>query len=102
MTIGKGTRAAAFAVLLAGAQALAGGFMAPRAAAQTTENAQGSLEITSGLGRKLYALSDDESIRAARAKLEADPNNATLAIALSLRIIYNQALVCNEQYGKYL
>lgn len=43
----------------------------------------GALELTSSLGRKLYALPDDDSITAARAKLAADPNNASLAIALS-------------------
>lgn len=50
---------------------------------QTADSNQGSLELTSMLGRKLYALPDDNSIAAARSKLAADPNNPALAIALS-------------------
>jgi tetratricopeptide (TPR) repeat protein len=43
----------------------------------------GSLEVTSALGRKLYALPDDASVTTARAKLAANPKNAALALALS-------------------
>lgn len=43
----------------------------------------GALEITSGLGRKLYALPDNEAIAAARKNLAADPKNASLVIQLS-------------------
>lgn len=50
---------------------------------QATNSSQGALELTSTLGRKLYALPDDDSIAAARSKLAADPNNPALAIALS-------------------
>ncbi len=41
-------------------------------------------EATSLLGRKLYALSDsDGAVQAAKAKLEGDPKNPSLAVALS-------------------
>jgi tetratricopeptide (TPR) repeat protein len=52
----------------------------------------GVLELTSGLGRKLYALPDDDAVVAARKKLEADPNNAKLVVALS------QAMAGRRQY----
>jgi tetratricopeptide (TPR) repeat protein len=42
-----------------------------------------SFEITSQLGRKLYALPDDESVTTARKKLTADPNSVSLMLALS-------------------
>jgi tetratricopeptide (TPR) repeat protein len=54
------------------------------------------LEVTSALGRKLYALPDDDSVAAARAKLAADPKNAALVLALSKaeagRRQYNEAV----------
>jgi tetratricopeptide (TPR) repeat protein len=42
-----------------------------------------SVEVTSGLGRKLYSLPDDESVTTARKRLAADPKNAALVLALS-------------------
>ena len=42
-----------------------------------------SFEVTSALGRKLYALPDDESVTTARKRLAADPKNAALVLALS-------------------
>jgi tetratricopeptide (TPR) repeat protein len=42
-----------------------------------------SFEVTSALGRRLYALPDDENVTTARRKLAADPKNATLVLALS-------------------
>jgi tetratricopeptide (TPR) repeat protein len=42
-----------------------------------------TLEVTSALGRKLYALPDDESVTTARKKLAADPKNVALVLALS-------------------
>lgn len=52
--------------------------------AQTTVTSAGpSPEVTSALGRKLYALPDDESVTAARKKLAADPKNVALVLALS-------------------
>jgi tetratricopeptide (TPR) repeat protein len=43
----------------------------------------GAFEITSGLGRKLYALPDDQSVIDARKSLAADPNNVELVLRLS-------------------
>jgi tetratricopeptide (TPR) repeat protein len=43
----------------------------------------GALELTSGLGRKLYALPDDKSIADARKSLAADPSNARLVLQLA-------------------
>lgn len=44
----------------------------------------GSFQTTSVLGRKLYALPDsDGAIKAAKAKLDSDSNNPSLAVALS-------------------
>jgi tetratricopeptide (TPR) repeat protein len=55
---------------------------APRAAASRV--AEGRLEATSKLGRKLYALPDDAAITEARKKLAADPKDPKLVLALSL------------------
>jgi len=44
---------------------------------------QGALEFTSGLGRKLYALADDQGVIDARKALEADPGNVALILKLS-------------------
>jgi tetratricopeptide (TPR) repeat protein len=44
---------------------------------------RGAFEVTSQLGRRLYAQPDDDAVIAARKKLEADPKNASLALALS-------------------
>ncbi|HUJ33093.1 MAG TPA: tetratricopeptide repeat protein [Candidatus Acidoferrum sp.] len=66
---------------------VAGFWIAPRANAQqataTPKPAQGAFEVTSLLGRKLYAQTDDGTIAAARKKLAADPINAKLVVALS-------------------
>ncbi len=64
-------------LLLAAAAALA----APALAAQ---QANGPLELTSPLGRKLYALPDDAALTAARAALAASPQDSALALKLSL------------------
>jgi tetratricopeptide (TPR) repeat protein len=45
--------------------------------------AHGALEVTSGLGRKLYALPDDQAVIDARTSLAADPKNVDLALRLS-------------------
>jgi tetratricopeptide (TPR) repeat protein len=55
------------------------GVMAPLVGEQ-----RGALEVTSKLGRKLYALPDDAEVIEARKKLAADPQNPKLALALSL------------------
>lgn len=45
---------------------------------------RGPFEVTSKLGRKLYALPDNAAIVEARKKFAADPKNPKLALALSL------------------
>src|SRR5580693_8590645 len=45
--------------------------------------AQGTLELTSALGRKLYALPDDAAETTAKKNLAADPKNLALVLALS-------------------
>jgi tetratricopeptide (TPR) repeat protein len=52
--------------------------------AQTAVKSGGpSFELTSALGRKLYALPDDEGVTTARKKLAANPKNVALVLALS-------------------
>ncbi len=58
----------------------------------TNNVATGALEVTSGLGRKLYALPDDDAVITARNKLAADPKNAKLVMTLS------QAMAGRRQY----
>lgn len=45
--------------------------------------APGALELTSGLGRKLYALPDDKAIADARKSLAADPKKVSLVLQLA-------------------
>jgi tetratricopeptide (TPR) repeat protein len=45
--------------------------------------APGALELTSGLGRKLYALPDDKAVGDARKSLAADPQNVGLVLQLA-------------------
>src|SRR5450432_314536 len=63
--------------------------------------AHGPLEITSNLGRPLYALPDDASILAARKALAADSKNPTLLLALSKaqagRRQYKEAIATSTQ-----
>jgi lipoprotein NlpI len=65
---------------------------ANNASAAQADTGGGALELTSGLGRKLYALPDDDAVVAARKKLEADPKNVKLVVALS------QAMAGRRQY----
>jgi tetratricopeptide (TPR) repeat protein len=52
--------------------------------AQTgTRTTPGAFEVTSGLGRRLYALPDDKAVIAARAALAAEPKNVERVLALS-------------------
>ena len=44
---------------------------------------QGALEVTSKLGRKLYALPDNQAIQSAKADLARDPSNIELVLKLS-------------------
>lgn len=67
----------AVAIVLAAAPLL---FAAPNAAPAE----RGPFEVTSKLGRKLYALPDDAAITEARKKLVADSKNPKLVLALSL------------------
>jgi len=47
------------------------------------EARQGALELTSGLGRMLYALPDDDGVIKARKSLAADPRNVERVLQLS-------------------
>jgi tetratricopeptide (TPR) repeat protein len=47
------------------------------------EPVHGALELTSGLGRNLYALPDDQSVTNARQALAADPKNVALVLQLA-------------------
>jgi tetratricopeptide (TPR) repeat protein len=61
----------------------------------------GPLEVTSGLGRKLYALPDDQSVVTARKSLAADPKNADRVLQLSKaqagRRQYREAVATSTQ-----
>src|SRR5437660_12544741 len=58
--------------------------LAGSAAAPTAPDANGPLETTSLLGRKLYALQDsNEMIAGAKALLATDPNNVPLRLKLA-------------------
>ena len=50
---------------------------------QISATGSGALEVTSGLGRELYALPDDQSVIDARKSLAADPKNADRVLQLS-------------------
>lgn len=56
--------------------------LVPHLPAQTPAN-QGAFEVTSGLGRKLYALPDDETVINARKNLATDPKNIDRVLQLS-------------------
>ena len=58
-------------------------FTAGPSSAQGTVSVQGALEVTSGLGRKLYALPDNDAMVQARKRLEADPKDPKLVLSLS-------------------
>jgi tetratricopeptide (TPR) repeat protein len=58
--------------------------VAARLPSQTDADArQGTLELTSGLGRKLYSLPDDENVISARKSLAADPKSVERVLQLS-------------------
>jgi tetratricopeptide (TPR) repeat protein len=61
----------------------------------------GALEVTSGLGRKLYALPDDQAILDARKNLAADPKNVDRVLQLSKaqagRRQYKEAVATSTQ-----
>lgn len=56
----------------------------PVTSAAQAAHATGAFEVTSQLGRKLYALPDDAALRTAQHALAADPGNPKLVLALSL------------------
>ena len=68
---------------------------------QTGAEGHGTLEVTSGLGRKLYALPDDQSVVDARKNLAADPRNVDrvlqLSKALAARRQYREAVATSTQ-----
>lgn len=68
-----------------GTCALLLGFWATvRVSAQTPKKeTRGAFEVTSLLGRRLYAQTDDDGVIAAKKKLAADPKNTSLVLALS-------------------
>jgi tetratricopeptide (TPR) repeat protein len=57
--------------------------LAAQLPSQTGATGHGALEITSGLGRKLYALPDDQSVIDARKGLAADSKNVDRVLQLS-------------------
>jgi tetratricopeptide (TPR) repeat protein len=61
----------------------------------------GALEVTSGLGRKLYALPDDQSVIEARKNLAADPKSVERVLQLSKaeagRRQYREAVATSTQ-----
>lgn len=63
--------------------------------------AQGAFEVTSGLGRKLYALPDDDKVIAARKSLAEDPKNVERVLQLSkaqaARRQYREAVATTTQ-----
>src|SRR5580700_7903882 len=59
------------------------GLVAQLPAQTGTEAGHGPVELTSGLGRKLYSLPDDENVVNARKSLAADPNNVERVLQLS-------------------
>ncbi len=59
------------------------GLIGPLRAQSGAGAARGALEVTSGLGRQLYALPDDKSVIDARKALAADPRNVGRVLALS-------------------
>ncbi len=68
---------------------------------QTSAEAHGALEVTSGLGRKLYALPDDQNVINARKNLAADPKNVDRILQLSkaeaARRQYREAVATSTQ-----
>ena len=59
-----------------------------------TPPTHGPLELTSALGRKLYALPEDAAVGKARVALNSDPKNPALALDLS------KALAARRQYNE--
>jgi len=66
-----------------------------------TSTGPGAFEVTSGLGRKLYALPDDDKVVAARKSLAEDPKNLERVLQLSkaeaARRQYREAVATTTQ-----
>jgi tetratricopeptide (TPR) repeat protein len=79
---------------------LAASSLAAQQLAQT-DTAHGAFELTSSLGRKLYALPDDDKVIAARKNLAADPNSVARVLQLSkaeaARRQYREAVATSTQ-----
>src|SRR5580704_4817058 len=76
--------------------------LAAQVTSQSGDEARhGKLELTSGLGRKLYSLPDDESVIAARKNLAADPKSVERVLQLSKaeagRRQYREAVATSTQ-----
>ncbi len=80
---------------------LAFGMASPLLSQSADDAEKGAFETTSGLGRKLYALPDDDNIVAARKSFAADPTNVDKALQLSrtqaARRQYNEAVATATQ-----
>jgi tetratricopeptide (TPR) repeat protein len=77
------------------------GLAAPLLSQTAAGDGRGAFEVTSALGRKLYALPDDAGVMSARKDLAADPKNADLVLKLSLaeasRRQYREAVATSTQ-----
>jgi tetratricopeptide (TPR) repeat protein len=75
--------------------------LAAQLPSQTGAGGHGALEIASGLGRKLYALPDDQSVIDGRKGLAADPKNVDRILQLSkaeaARRQYREAVATSTQ-----
>jgi tetratricopeptide (TPR) repeat protein len=75
--------------------------LAARLLSQTGAPEHGAFEVTSGLGRKLYALADDQSVVDARKSFAADPKSVDRALQLSkaeaARRQYKEAVATSTQ-----
>ena len=77
--IGRGFTSSLCVLFFIGAFGMSGQLLSQSDA----ETGKGAFEVTSGLGRKLYALPDDENIVAARKSLAADSSNVDKILQLS-------------------
>lgn len=83
MSMGEKKSRTIWIAVIGGAVAVA--LLAPaRGARRQGGSQQGALETTSMLGRKLYALPDNDAVTAAQKNLAANPDDSKLALALSL------------------
>jgi tetratricopeptide (TPR) repeat protein len=77
------------------------GLAAPLPSQNGAGAGHGALELTSGLGRKLYALPDDDNVINARKNLAADPKSAERVLQLSkaeaARRQYREAVATSTQ-----